>query len=95
MEQPTDSSECEAMPGHFFKLNKSLYGTKQAVEIWVSLLDRSLKKHGFTNSKYDERIYFCNQGKDFIIFAIVADDLAFASNSNQLLNSLKSYLSSN
>ena len=90
MEQPTDCSKCEAMPGHLCKLNKSLYGTKQAGEIWRLLLDRSLKRHGFTNSKYDELIYFFNQRKDFIILAIVEKDLAFASNSNQLLNRLKS-----
>ena len=76
MGQPTDSRKCEAMSGHFWKLDKSLYDTKQAGEIWGSLLDRSLKRHRFTNSKYGERINFFKQGEDFIILAIVADDLA-------------------
>ncbi len=34
MEQPTDSSQLTAMPGYACKLIKSLYGAKQAGEIW-------------------------------------------------------------
>ncbi len=43
IEQPTDSTKRHAMPGHVCKLKKSLYGTKQAGDIWGSLLDKSLK----------------------------------------------------
>ncbi len=95
MEQPTDSTKRHAMPEHVCKLNKSLYGTKQAGEIWGSLLGNSLKNLGFANSTYDDRIYLYNDGTGFVIVAIVVDDLAFASNSNQLLQKLKTHLSTN
>ncbi len=95
MEQPTDSTKRHAMPGHTCKLNKSLYGTKQAGEIWGSLLDKSLKSLGFANSNYDDRIYLYNAGTDFVITAIVVGDLVFASNSNKLLQKLKTHLSTN
>ncbi len=93
MEQPTDSSETHGMPGHICKLQKSLYGTKQAGEIWGSLLDNQLKKLGFNNSEYDHRIYFYTQYSDFIMIAIVVDDLAFFSNSPVLLLEFKPKLS--
>ncbi len=95
MEQPTDSSQKLVLPGYACKLLKSIYGAKQAGEIWRSLLDKSLRDWGFKVSKFDERIYFYHQRKDFIVLAIVIDDHAFASNPTQLMNHLKQNLSAN
>ena len=92
MEQPRDSSKIQAKPGRVCKLHKSLYRTKQAGEIWGSLLDKQLKEWGFKNSEYDNRIYFYVTGSKFIMFAIVVYDLAFSSNSPSLLRGFKSKL---
>ncbi len=35
MEQPTNSTQCEQMPGSACRINKSIYGTKQAGGIMV------------------------------------------------------------
>ena len=58
MQQPTESSQREAKPGYACKLKKSIYGTKQAGEIWGSLLEKSLTNWGFKPSKFDRSIYF-------------------------------------
>ncbi len=79
MEQPTDSSQVQAKPGHVCKLHKFLNATKQAGEIWVSWLNKKLKERGFNNSEYDNHIYFYFIGSEFIMLAIVVDDLAFSS----------------
>ena len=81
------------MPGHACKLNKSLCGTMQAVELCCSLLGKSLKTLCFANSNYDNQIYLYNQATDFAIVCIVVDDLAFASSLRQLLKHLKAHLS--
>ena len=92
MQQPTDSSQKPAMPGYHCRLHKSIYGTRQAGEIWGSLLDSSLKSWGFLPSQFDNRIYFFRKGEDFITIAVVVDDLAFASNSPVLMNQVKKNL---
>ena len=68
-------------------LIKSIYEAKQAGGIWGSLLEKSVRQWGFCVPRFDERIYFFLQGMEFIILAIVVDDLAFASNSTRLINS--------
>lgn len=73
-------------------MHYATYSAKQAGEIWGSLLDQSLKSWGFQSSKYDNRIYFFKLDSEFIIIAIVVDDLAFASNSPSLLQHLKNSL---
>ena len=93
MEQPTDSSQIEARPGYVCKLVKSIYGARQAGEIWGSLLCSTLANWGFLPSLLDPRIYFLRRGSSFLIISIVVDDLAFASNSHSMLNELKQNLS--
>ena len=90
-----DSSQVQAKPGHACKLHKSLYGTKQAREIWGSLQGKQLKEWGFKNFEYDNRIYFYVTGSEFAMLAIVVDDLAFSSNSSSLLLGFKSKLDAN
>ena len=93
MDQPTDSSQQLAKPGYVCELIRSLYGTRQAGEIWGSHLDKTLKQWGFKVSNIDNRVYFLLQGGEFLMLAIVVDDIAFSSNSPFLMQKLKSKLS--
>ena len=79
MEQSIDWIQEEAVPGHVWKLLKSLYDTKEAGEIWGSHLDNRIKPWGFKSSKYDDRIYFLKRKQEFITISIVVDNLAFSS----------------
>lgn len=83
MEHPTDSSRLQLDPGNVFKLNNSIYGLKQAGNIWGSVL------HDYLNSIYDKRIYFFKQGYSFITISIVVDEIAVASNDTELLKRFK------
>lgn len=63
--------------GKVYKLNKSLYGTKQAPRAWNKTLDRFLKKIGFIQLKSESCIY--TKGKygeeTYIIIIVYVDDM--------------------
>lgn len=44
MMEPTDSSETQRFPGKVYLATKSFYGTRQACEIWESLIYNTLHK---------------------------------------------------
>jgi len=89
MEQPTNSTQVQERPGHLAILQMSLYGAKQAGELWGSLLNSTLMEWQFKPSNVDARLYFFRRGPSFVIMAIVVDDIAFASNSRELLEDFK------
>lgn len=76
MEQPTNSRQVPAAPGHVCKLLKSMYGTKQAGEIWGSLLDKTLISWGFKNAELNSRIYMYQHNNEYDLIVIVVGDLA-------------------
>jgi len=59
-----------------WKLNKSLYGTKQASRQWQKHLNNTLQQLGFTPSISDSSLYF-NQSSSIIIHIYVDDGLIF------------------
>lgn len=89
MEQPdayTDGTQ------RVCKLNKAIYGLKQASRQWNQKLDEALKKRGFRKSIADPCIYFSNDLS--IIIAIYVDDfLIFYRHINDL-NQTKDFLHS-
>jgi len=89
MEQPTNSSRIEAVPGHVCAVDKSIYGTKQAGNIWGSLARRELISWGFKVSHFDARVYFLLVNGRFVVISIVVDDMSFASNCRKLLEEVK------
>ena len=92
MEQPVDSSGVPRKPNHVWALQKSLYGVRQAGNIWGSALHKELMQWGFNVSKFDSRVYFFKVKQHFIIIAIVVDDMIFAANNRTILEELKTKL---
>lgn len=92
MEQPTNSSGKPKRPGFVFLLKKSIYGAKQAGQIWGSVLHKDLLSWSFRVSHFDPEIYFLKKRKEFVILVAVVDKTAFASNSEKLLTHVKSQL---
>lgn len=55
MEQPPGYNDNS---GRVCKLNKSIYGLKQAGRNWNKKLDATLKNYGLKSSMHDQCIYF-------------------------------------
>ena len=77
------------------KLNKSIYGLKQASRQWFLKFDQVITSHGFTENKMDDCIYLKFKGSNFIFLILYVDDILLASSDLQLLVETKKILSTN
>ena len=92
MEQPTNSTGLQQARGHVCQLMKSIYGLRQAREIWGSVINVRFIKWGFQQSTQDQRLYFYRKGNKFINLIVVVDDMTFGSNDRSLINWFKEML---
>jgi hypothetical protein len=67
---------------HMMKLEKNIYGQKQAGHMWNSFLVDKLTSIGFTMSLIDDCVFFC----DDIIFMVYVDDGIFLGNDDSQLH---------
>jgi hypothetical protein len=77
------------------KLEKSLYGLKQASRQWYIKFDGVIRSFGFTENKVDNCIYVKFKGNGFTIWVLYVDDILLASTDKNMLYETKSFLSSN
>lgn len=77
------------------KLNKSIYGLKQASRQWYLKFDQIVISMGFVENKLDDCIYIKFSGSKFILLVLYVDDILLASSCQQLLQSTKRMLSEN
>ena len=75
MEQPEGYSQNRAL---VWKLNKSLYGLKQASRAWYRELDATLLVLGFVRTISDHSIYVRDDSHGLIIVGVYVDDLTIA-----------------
>lgn len=90
MSQPPGFIENENM---VCKLNKSIYGLKQAPKCWNASLDNYLKNQKFVRSSSDSCVYTKVDG-DVCIVAVYVDDIIIACKSVERIRDIKSSLSS-
>jgi len=64
-----------AVPGHVCKLQRSLYGLKQASRQWNLELTKFLLAHGFVQSKSDYSLFSQHQHGQHIFILVYVDDL--------------------
>nr|GEY65841.1 ribonuclease H-like domain-containing protein [Tanacetum cinerariifolium] len=74
------------------KLNKSLYGLKQALRQWNAKLTTALAKHGFEQSKFDHSLY-TRYSDDKFIALFVYVDIVIAGNDDVVIKEFKLFLS--
>ncbi|MDO8005633.1 reverse transcriptase domain-containing protein, partial [Candidatus Phytoplasma australasiaticum] len=79
-------------PNVVCKLEKSLYGLKQASTQWNAKLTAVLLSCGYTQSKADHSLFTKSSGQDFTAVLVYVDDLVLAGTSLTEINSLKHVL---
>ena len=77
-------------PDYVCKLNKGIYGSKQAVRCWNNSINSYLLSHGYKKSTADPCVYIktvTSQGGtvNFVMIAIYVDDMLFFSNNTDML----------
>jgi hypothetical protein len=91
MKQPEGFTELG--PEYVCKLNKSIYGLKQAARLWNEKLNFALLDMGFTRIRSDPALYIYQRDDVKIIMPVYVDDITFASNSQAALDKAVSDLS--
>lgn len=74
------------------KLNKSLYGLKQASRQWFAKLVHALTQQNFQQSKYDYSLFINKSGSDITIMVVYVDDILITGTNIQTIEALKSHL---
>ena len=66
---------------YVLQLNNNMYGQKQAGRVWNKFLIKKLTSVGFTQSKYDECVFY--RGK--VLYVLYTDDTIITAPSNKLI----------
>lgn len=81
--------------GHVCKLNRSLYGLKQAARQWNHKLTSVITKNGFLQSQNDHSLFIKSTSSTLTFLLVYVDDIIISGNNQAKIDSLKTYLQSN
>ncbi|GJS55874.1 retrotransposon protein, putative, ty1-copia subclass [Tanacetum coccineum] len=79
-------------PGRVCKLQRSIYGLKQASRSWNKRFDKKIKKYGFTQNPNEPCIYKRAGGSIIVFLIIYVDDILLMGNNIPMLQDVKSWL---
>ena len=71
------------------RLNKALYGLKEAPRAWNAKLNNILKSIGFFKSKNDQGVYHLNSTREKVIVGVYVDDLIITGASEATVKEFK------
>ncbi|KAL2922825.1 Retrovirus-related Pol polyprotein from transposon TNT 1-94 [Bienertia sinuspersici] len=81
-------------PGLVCRLQKSLYGLRQAPRCWFAKLASALKRYGFVQSYSDYSLFTMTSGDIQLSILVYVDDLIISGNNSSAISAFKEYLSS-
>ncbi|XP_074327310.1 uncharacterized protein LOC141665234 [Apium graveolens] len=79
-------------PTQVCKLNKSIYGLKQASREWHETLVDELINQGFYQSKLDYSLFICKDNTDITIVVVYVDDILVTGSNLAKITALKQHL---
>lgn len=82
-------------PSQSCKLQKSLYGLKQASRKWYEKLSSLLLTYGYRHAHADHSLFIKNHHYEFTALIIYVDDIALTGNSPCEITNIKKILHSN
>ncbi|WVZ51699.1 hypothetical protein U9M48_002814 [Paspalum notatum var. saurae] len=92
MEQP-DGFVVKGQESKVCKLLKSLYGLKQALKQWHEKFDTTLRSAGFAVNEADSCVYYRYGGGKGVILCLYVDDILIFGTDIDVINEVKSFLS--
>lgn len=81
-------------PSLYCKIEKSLYGLRQASRQWNTKLKTTLISRGYTVSQNDSSLFYKKNGHLVIYLVVYVDDILVAGNYNEEISDIKEYLDS-
>ena len=75
------------------KLNRSIYGLKQASRSWNIHFDETIKSFGFIKNMDEPCVYKKNSGSAIVFLILYVDDILLIGNDIPILQSVKTWLS--
>jgi len=76
------------------RLNKSLYGLKQASRNWFSKFSQALQSFGFKQSLSDHSLFVWKSGSNITILLIYVDDMIVTGNNEKSISIVKAFIQS-
>ena len=77
------------------KLNRSIYGLKQAFRQWNIKFHQAILKDGFAMMEEDHCVYLKRSDNSFVILSLYVDDISIAGNNKEMIDTTKRWLSLN
>ena len=74
------------------RLQKSLYGLKQASRNWFAKLTNALREAGFVQSMADYSLFTRSNNNSFTVILVYVDDIVITGNNPQVIQSTKEFL---
>ncbi|GKF47470.1 retrotransposon protein, putative, ty1-copia subclass [Tanacetum coccineum] len=79
-------------PKKVCKLQRSIYGLKQASRSWNKRFDEEIKKVGFTQNPDEPCVYLKASGSNVAFLVLYVDDILIMGNNIPMLQDVKSWL---
>lgn len=71
------------------KVNKSLYGLRQASKQWYTKFSNVILSYGFAQSPADTSLFIVNSGADLIVLLVYVDELLIVGHNLALIDNVE------